>query len=186
MAPEDATAPTRAGRGGDTNIQLGGEPKGKSTAVEQTSAAIDAAIVAALLDCRTVAAAADILAAVTADVPDPLLRWAVRLARLAVADGVVPQPAVCAELARQHDDVPPGIAPISTLMMLAADPPLPVNVPWFLARYRETVVRRSLQNVAVRLADVAWRGDIAEVREVVTAEFRALRALFDAAEAAIA
>ena len=55
-------------------------------------------------------------------------------------------------------------------------------MPWFLGRYRQNVVRRSLQNVAVRLANVAWRGDILDLRDVVTGEFRALRAAFDAAE----
>jgi hypothetical protein len=182
--PENATGPTvTSGEAGKSSDHHADGVETESTGAEQVAAGIDAAVVAALLDCRTVAAATGILAGISADVPDPLLRWAVRLAGLAVAEGAVPSPAVCAEMARQHNLVPPGCAPLSTLLMLAADPPLPVNVPWLLSRHKANTARRQLESSIERLRDVVWRGDLAELEQVVRAEFWGIRNAFDAAKA---
>lgn len=160
-----------------------GDQPGNTNEAQSTALGIETSLVAALFDCRTAGQAAEIVASITVAPTDPVLAWAVRMARRATDNGLVPSPAVCGEIARETADCPPGLLPTSTLFSLATDPPPPANVEWLVGRYLANVARRRIDTAAVRLAEIAWRGDLAEVEQAVVAEFHSLRTAFADAKA---
>jgi hypothetical protein len=146
--------------------------------VHRQSVSVQRALAGLGLNAPSLPSAATLLAGLNVDTfTDVVSRWAVDLEIRCVAAGIVPSPISAASMAERAGLLCPvrGHAD-SVLAALADRAPAAVHGPWLKAEHGGRVARARVGTACTRAVDAVWRGDVAEMVELVETTISELRA----------
>lgn len=181
--PSNGDRPTAVSNGAATDNHLAGGSDNNSTGDRAAMVVgVEAGFVGVLLAVGRQKAAA-LVAAVPADaITHPSLRWVYSATCAALDDGAEPDPVtVVAAADRAGLVVPPAFRGQvqADLCRLYSQAPSPANADHYAQLVRSHHARRAVEAAGRRLAEDAWLGTMAEVRQMVSEEITVAITLVD-------